>query len=442
MTIESLDQGLSTWPVSRDCLFSSRGVWTIGDLRDRAADLRERSRIVTGGRIALCGLDQGEFIEAITAFDGMASTMVLLPRSLDASTRDELIRLAGCTHRLDGAQRSLIALDHAVDAIADPAVTRWVLSTSGTTGTPKLIAHTLASLSRTVKRDPQRGGDYHWGLLYDPSRFAGLQVVLQALLGGSQLTLPAGDAFHDQVRSFVENPVNALSATPSLWRKLLMDGRIRKQRLRQVTLGGEIADQAILDALRQSFPTARLTHIYASTEAGSGFAVNDGLAGFPLDWIEREGGPIPMRLDNRGHLLVRPPIFATGEAVMSRLDESGYLDTEDLVTIQGDRVLFCGRASGAINVGGNKVNPEHVEQFLRTVPGIQDVKVYPKKSSVVGQLVAADVVATDGEESSLLRRRILDQCRGVLESWQIPAVIRFVPDLAINAAGKVERRIR
>jgi len=42
----------------------------------------------------------------------------------------------------------------------------------------------------------------------------------------------------------------------------------KKDALRQITLGGEIADQAVLDALARRFPGARITHVYASTEAG------------------------------------------------------------------------------------------------------------------------------------------------------------------------------
>ena len=46
---------------------------------------------------------------------------------------------------------------------------------------------------------------------------------------------------------------------------------------RYVRLSGEIADQAVLDGLSRAFPAASIGHAYASTEAGVGFAVNDGL---------------------------------------------------------------------------------------------------------------------------------------------------------------------
>lgn len=437
----SLDHGLAAGSSAGGWLYSAHGNWSIDELRRRSLALRERATNASGGRIVLCGLKPIEFIEAIVAFDGFAEALLLLPSALDSVTQQELIQAADCTHQFDPGQSTLIALDREAHAKPSHFTTRWLLATSGTTGKPKLIEHTLASLTRTVKRDLSNGSNYHWGLMYDPSRFAGLQVVLQALLGGSNLTVPGMGGFEEQVQALLDYPVNALSATPTLWRKLMMDGRILQLSLRQISIGGEIADQAILNALRLQFPSARVTHIYASTEAGTGFSVNDGQAGFPVDWLDHRKGPILLRINSRGHLLVKPPILPTGAAVRARLDEEGYLDTEDQVSIQDGRVIFHGRASGAINVGGNKVNPEQVEQILRAIPGIQDAKVYPQKSSVVGQLVAADVIPEAGMDVSFLRKRISEHCRLVLETWQTPAIIRFVHALSVNAAGKVERQV-
>ncbi len=440
MTQCNLEQRLSLIPKDARCLCSSQGNLSVAELIEQASILRAGCVNGAGARIALCGLDVLEFILAIVAFDGIAEAILLLPQSLDAITREELIKAGGCTHCLSPGKGSLEILERRSNARSNHRDTSWLLATSGTTGTPKLIEHSLATLTRTVKVNAVKGKEFSWGLLYDPSRFAGLQVILQAVLGGSRLALPQGKGFDAQVQSLLDCSVNALSATPTLWRKLLMDTRIQRLNLRQITLGGEIADQAILDALKRSFPRAQVTHIYASTEAGSGFAVKDGEVGFPLEWLEAGKGPIPLRIDKRGHLFLKPPVLPAGEAVSMRLDLDGYLDTEDQVSIQESRVVFHGRASGAINVGGNKINPERVEQVLRTVPGVLDAKVYPKKSSLVGQLVAADVVSKKAMDQSQLRLQIVEHCRAVLESWQVPALIRFVPALSVNSTGKVERQ--
>src|SRR3569833_3199776 len=57
-----------------------------------------------------------------------------------------------------------------------------------------------------------------------------------------------------------------------------------------VRLSGEIADQAVLDGLKAAFPNSSVGHAYASTEAGVGFAVNDGLEGFPANYLGNRNG--------------------------------------------------------------------------------------------------------------------------------------------------------
>jgi len=104
-------------------------------------------------------------------------------------------------------------------------------------------------------------------------------------------------------------------------------------------------------------------------------------------------------------------------------------------------VFFSGRASGAVNVGGNKVMPEYVEEHIRRVDGVFDVCVYGKRSSMMGQIVAADIVPDPGVDMAGLRLDILSYCRSVLENWQIPGILRFVSGLQETPAGKRERLI-
>ena len=409
-------------------------------MRDAAWKLAGAYQFSRRSRLVLCGLSVIELITALIAFDGVVGSMLLLPESLDEGTIAALTQSAGSEWRITNLQER----PHRVgDAMAagneEDQPTRWILATSGTTGVPKLIEHTLETLCRTVKRDNNRGVEFVWGLLYDPCRFAGLQVVLQALLSGSLLSIPPSGKITDHIEFFSSSRVNALSATPSLWRKLLMSKQIGKMPLRQITLGGEIADQGILEALKYCFPDARITHIYASTEAGSAFAVQDGRAGFPAQWLDHSSAPVMLRVSDDCHLLLRPETLPAGEEVRSRIDTNGYLDTEDLVRVEGDRVYFLGRVSGAINVGGNKVNPEEIENHIRKVSGVLDVRVFGKKSSMLGQIVAAEVVASTGYDVQELRRSIQQYCRNRMENWQVPAMISFVQELTENAAGKRER---
>jgi acyl-CoA synthetase (AMP-forming)/AMP-acid ligase II len=279
--------------------------------------------------------------------------------------------------------------------------------------------------------------------LYDPARFAGFQVVLQALMANAKLVVPSPDLdFEKKIEFLVANGCDALSATPSLWRKILMARAATKLHLKQVTLGGEIADQRVLNSLAKQFPSAAIAHIFASTEAGVGFSVKDKKAGFPVSWLDSGARDVEMRVSDQGTLClknthVNQNYLGGGGSIV---DADGWIDTGDLVEVEGDRVLFKGRLNGAINIGGNKVIPEDVEARILEVPGVFQVAVRAKSSSIAGALVEALVVPDpELDNPSGLVKSVKQHCKQVLPSFKVPAFVRLVDELPVGAAGKIKR---
>ncbi|SFE04561.1 Acyl-CoA synthetase (AMP-forming)/AMP-acid ligase II [Blastococcus tunisiensis] len=315
--------------------------------------------------------------------------------------------------------------------------TRWVLHTSGTTGEPKAVQHTLASLTRTtVLPAPmagRSGAPRRWGLLYEPTRMAGLQVLLQAVLGGDVLVDPlALDSLPARLRRLSAHAVDSLSATPTIWRQILQSGEQTSLPLQQVTLGGEIADQGLLDALAQAFPGARVTHVFASTETGAAFSVHDGREGFPRSYLEE--APRGIRLEVRdGVLHVHAPDVSGG-------GPDGFVSTGDLVEVTGDRVRFLGRASGMVNVAGAMVAPEQVEAALRAHPDVVDAVVTPRRNPFSGWLLVAQVTAAPGVDRADLPKRLSQDLAARLPATHVPAVVRVVDRMAVTSAGKAGRR--
>ena len=97
-------------------------------------------------------------------------------------------------------------------------------------------------------------------------------------------------AWRTSWRGWAATGVTHLTGTPSHWRRALMSPANSQIAPRYVRLSGEIADQAVLDSLKARFPDAAIGHAYASTEAGVGFEVTDGLEGFPASFIGRPTG--------------------------------------------------------------------------------------------------------------------------------------------------------
>ncbi len=216
---------------------------------------------------------------------------------------------------------------------------------------------------------------------------------------------------------------------------------------RYVRLSGEIADQAILDALKRQYPRAAIGHAYASTEAGVGFAVDDGREGFPVEFLQSEKGDVRFKIAD-GSLRIRSSRTASrylGSAAPALMDEEGFIDTGDLVEQRGDRCYFVGRRGGIINVGGLKVHPEEVEQVLNRHRSVKMSLVSARRNPITGAIVVADVVlsdeATGGDvPGDALKTDILAFCRVSLPSHKIPAAIRFVRGLEVTAAGKLVRQ--
>jgi acyl-CoA synthetase (AMP-forming)/AMP-acid ligase II len=278
---------------SGSLLSSSAGSLEQKDLLALEAAFGGLLQAAQGQKVALAFLDPALMAKALLLLDGLCTQILLLPGEVDPGTSLKL---------MDQADTTFLITDHSGDQAYPGTVrpfipeagrppernqaTRWILPTSGTTATPKLISHTLESLIRSVKPATPVQRPLVWGMLYQLNRFAGLQVFFQALLGGGSLVLPDSCdlPLTEQLQLFVDRGVDSLSATPTLWRKLLMTGISLP--LRQITLGGEIVPQGIIDSLAARFPQAKISQVYASTEVGVGFSVADRREGFPAEWLE------------------------------------------------------------------------------------------------------------------------------------------------------------
>jgi acyl-coenzyme A synthetase/AMP-(fatty) acid ligase len=208
-------------------------------------------------------------------------------------------------------------------------------------------------------------------------------------------------------------------------------------RLEQITLGGEAVDQTTLDRLADRFPAARITHIYASSEAGALFSVHDRRAGFPRAWLDGETGGVRLRVRN-AVLEVKSPRrmigYVGGAATPSAGD--GWIITGDLVDVDNDRVCFRGRIDDVINVGGAKVRPQRVEEFLLSCGGVADALVRGVASPISGAILQADVVLEPGYEAESTVRDLLRRCRADLAAHEAPRSIRVVPRIAALESGK------
>jgi acyl-coenzyme A synthetase/AMP-(fatty) acid ligase len=424
---------------------------TVSSLGGRREELRGRSVLIFTPDPLTAAI-------VLIELDGVARRMVLCPPDLSEAHLPQIVREAACDAWVGDPGTDVSGWGvPTVVAPGPPArdgverrrtqETEWVLLTSGTTGAPKLVLHTLASLTHAFAgKEPPAPGTV-WCTFYDIRRFGGLQILLRGLLGSSLVLASPHESVVDFLARAAAAGVTHISGTPSHWRKALISGAISTINPRYVRLSGEIADQAVLDALQRAFPGAVVAHAFASTEAGVGFEVRDGRAGFPATLLEAPELPVEMEVVE-GRLRLRSGgaarcYLGTDTAPLKSAD--GFVETGDRLELREGRYHFIGRHGGVINVGGQKVHPEEVEAVINSLPGVHICRVASRKNPITGAVVAAEIVRSaaaggSGERpEEELKLAIIDACRKALAAHKVPASIRFVATLEVGPSGKLVR---
>lgn len=417
---------------------TSTGEATFEELHAQSNRALGRVERFAGRRVGLAMEPCAAWVSMAGALARSGAHVFLLSPSLKPARREEIAAQFALQAMVgpDGEIRLL-----AGDGAAGPAGV--TIFTSGSTGIPKAVTHSWERLLRPVR--VRRGAECScWLLTYPVGLYAGLQVLLQSLVSGGTLTVSNRQSAATVCRQILEENVQYVPATPSFWRWLLAFGdleALRKSSLQHISLGGEPVPDELLSTLKSVFPSARIVHIYATSELGRCFSVTDGQAGFPTVYLTHCPEPgVSLRIVD-GELQVRSDNSMLGYAMaVGSSDASPWVATGDLVEISAGRVRFRGRKTEIMNVGGNKVSPVEIETALRHVPGIADLCVYPVTSSLAGQIVAADFVLAPGSRAEEAREAIARECATRLQNCQRPRILRFVDRLSVLESGKLDRK--
>jgi len=333
-----------------------------------------------------------------------------IDQRLPAAAKRALIRAVQPTRIIEANGET--TLPEGVPAEPGDAV---VIATSGSSGLPKAVIHTHASLLASARATSQRlaaTSDDVWLACLPVSHIGGLSVVTRSLLTGSRVIVQAKftvEGYEDAVRegaTLVSLVHTALS-------------RVDASLYRTVLLGGSTAPE--------SLPINVVT-TYGMTETGSGVVYDRR----PLDGVD-----IKIQDDD---ILVRGAMLMRGyRNAPSTIDADGWLHTGDIGRVSSDGQLqVAGRRGDLIISGGENVWPEPVERVLMTMKTVRDCAVVGLPDSEWGKRVVALLETDDAVEMPLESVRAV--VKEHLPAYMAPREVRFgkVPR---TASGKIQRHL-
>jgi acyl-CoA synthetase (AMP-forming)/AMP-acid ligase II len=192
--------------------------------------------------------------------------------------------------------------------------------------------------------------------------------------------------------------------------------------LKIITYGSEPMPESVLQKINTNFPNIKLQQTYGLIELGvmsSKSKDNESL------WVKIGGNGYETRVID-GLLEIKSDSAMIGYLnAESPYTEDGWFKTGDSVEVDGDFLKIIGRKSELINVGGEKVYPQEVENVILTIESVLDVNVYGEKNTFTGNIVCAKVYIDTMKNKDMIKREIKKLCKLKLASFKIPVKIIF-----------------
>nr|CAJ18237.2 non-ribosomal peptide synthetase B [Actinoplanes friuliensis] len=394
--------------------------------------------------------------------------------------------------RLDGTSRAVVLDDPATAAAVtgqpgtaitdadrrgplDPRHPAYVVYTSGSTGTPKGVVMPMGSLTNLLAWHtgtyPAAPGTRTAQFLAVSFDFA-VQEILQALVAGKTLVLPAEHVRHDayELAAWIDRyAVNELFAPRLVIDAVLAAAADRGSDLRTLTdvfQGGEAFQLG--DELRAwaAGGNRRAHNVYGPAETHA--VTTATMPADPAAWPAT--APIGRPLWNATVFVLdarlQPvPLGAPGELYVGGAQLArGYLNrpgrtaerfvaspfgapgdrlyrTGDLVRWTRDGELqFLGRGDHQVKIGGFRVEPGEVEGVLAAHPGVTTAVVVPRDDLPGGtRLVAYAVPDPQHDLGPDGGRRLRAHLEEHLPSYLVPAAVVLLDVLPLTPNGKLDR---
>ncbi|AWH30862.1 AMP-binding protein [Stenotrophomonas sp. YAU14A_MKIMI4_1] len=340
-----------------------------------------------------------------------------------------------------------------------------LLSTSGTTGSPKGVPVPLRALlafaSYMELAVDLRADDVFWNIA-DPGWAYGLYygVTGPLLLGHATTFSEAGFSVAGLNQIIQQLGVTNLAGSPTAYRQIIGAGPAAsagiKGQLRVVSSAGEPLNPEIARWFREHLGTTVLDH-YGQTETGMvvnnhhalAHAVRPGSSGFAMPGyrvavLDEHDNVLPPRTP--GILAVdvqqSPILWFTGYyGTETPALRDGWYRTGDSVEWEDDgSISFIGRSDDLITSSGYRIGPFDVESVLMEHAAVAEAAVIGVPDPERTEIVKAFVILRDGHSGDEgLATELQQHVRSRLSAHAYPRQVEFVAQVPKTPSGKVQR---
>ena len=309
--------------------------------------------------------------------------------------------------------------------IIENAIPGLVLFTSGSSGEPKAALHNFSKLldKFRVKRKSLRTINF---LLFD--HWGGLNTLFHIMSNGGTVII-LENRTPDYVCELIEkHKVELLPTSPTFLNMLIISRayeRYSLESLKMISYGAEPMPESLLKNLNKLFPAITLQQTYGLIELGVMRSKSEDNGSL---WVKIGGEGFSVRVVD-DMLQIKSDSAMVGYLnAPSPFTEDGWFMTGDAVEVKNDYFRILGRKSELINVGGEKVFPQEIENTILEIPDIEDVLVYGETHPLTGKIVCAKIKYAGSEGKAEVVSIIRKYCRTKLEPFKVPVKIQLVDE--------------
>lgn len=418
---------------------------------EQAAELA-RNGIAPGARAVVAETNPVDYLVAIFACWEVGLVAVAVNPGLRPEECENVLQTTSASLWL-GPQRPSPGAGTAYATplrLDDPAL---ILMTSGTTGRPKGIVHSVRSLfARASLNIAEISPQVLRETLCVLPVFFGhglIGNVLTPLLAGGRVHLWPSPALNELTgfgSYLTSNRISFMSSVPSLWKLALRVSARPGPVLERVHVGSAPLSIEHWRAIAEWCGTRRVFNMFGMTETANW------IGGGSLDEAEARdgyvgrlwGGSVAIAADEggRGEVLVQSPSMMLGYWQRPDLDEAaftnGWFRTGDIGELDGQgNLTLVGRSKSEINRGGIKIQAEEIDMLLERHEAITEACAFGIPDAIAGEAVAAAIVLTDG--AAFDPEALKAWCRARVRDEAVPSRLFAVTAIPRNDRGKIVR---